>query len=201
MSKDFCAMLKTRPLSSPLFYRHRHWKIDDPSHIYVISPCIPKDYYPLIFDIPEVVTLCYSPGLSDDLYSIGGDTVLSPYPLLPTIPPSQPVAKIYLEKQGGFSKTSVAAVPAVPTTTQGNASPRPHQTPLQLGINTQKVFRSFSIFCHGLLAGLASWQVFTVFLLHKDDLEFVSLYSPLSQPLQIIFYLLTTICTVSVCDR
>ena len=138
------------------------------------------------------------------MYSINGDgdmAALSPYPLLPTIPSSQPVAKIYLEKQGGFSKTSVAAVPAAPTLTSGNVSPRPHQTPLELGLMTQKVFRSFCIFCHGLLAGLASWHVFTIYVLHKDDLEFVSLYSPLSQPLQIVFYLLTTICTVSVCDR
>ena len=36
------------------------------------------------------------------MYSINGDgdmAALSPYPLLPTIPSSQPVAKIYLEKQ------------------------------------------------------------------------------------------------------
>ena len=51
------------------------------------------------------------------------------------------------------------------------------------------------------LAGLASWQVFTIYILHHDDLQFVDLYSPLSQPLMISFYLLTIICTVSVCDR
>ena len=86
--------------------------------------------------------------------------------------------RFILKKQGGFSKTSVAAVPMVPTLSSGNVSPRPHQTPLELGLMTQKVFRSFCIFCHGLLAGLACWQVFTIYVLHKDDLEFVSLYSP-----------------------
>ena len=100
---------------------------------------------------------------------------LSPYPLLPTIPSSQPVTKIYLEKQGGFSKTSVAAVLVVHTNIIRKCLSSPS---LELGLMMQKVFRSFCIFCHGLLAGLASWQVLTIYVLHKDDLEFVSLYSP-----------------------
>jgi len=143
-------------------------------------------------------------GLEDDLYSINGDgetPTLSPYPLLPTIPSSQPVAKIYLEKQGGFSKASVAAAPSAQSLSSERSSTLIQRSPLELGMMTQKMFRSFCIFCHGLLAGLAAWQVFTIYILHDDDLEFIALYSPLSQPLQIIFYLLVTICTVSVCDR
>jgi hypothetical protein len=34
-----------------------------------------------------------------------------------------------------------------------------------------------------------------------QDLEFIELYSPLAQPLQVSFYLLTTITTLSVYDR
>ena len=65
--------------------------------------------------------------------------------------------------------------------------------------------------------GLAAWQVFMVYSLHQDDLQFIALYSPLAQvlhtrhqglliqlprqPLQLAFYLLTVLCTVSVCDR
>ena len=77
------------------------------------------------------------------MYSVCGDadtSVLSPYPLVPSIPASQPVAKIYLEKPGGFSKTSVSAaagttadcllVPATPFNQQrrlsGSQSPVPH---------------------------------------------------------------------------
>ena len=74
-------------------------------------------------------------------------------------------------------------------------------SPLELGLVTQKVFRSVATFCHGVLAGLAIWHVVTIHILHTDDRQFVDLYSPLSQPLMIIFYLLTIICTVSVCDR
>ena len=139
------------------------------------------------------------------MYSVTGEadtgSILSPYPLLPSnIPPSQPVAKIYLEKNGGgFAKTSVST--PVVASNQFPTSPTPQLSPLGLGLVTQRVFRSFATFCHGFLAGLAAWQVFTIYILHKDDLEFVEMYSPLSQPLMIVFYLLTIICTVSVCDR
>ena len=150
---------------------------------------------------PQLVTTLQ--GLEDDMFSLSGEgdmTTLSPSPLIPPLPPSQPVAKIYLERGGGFSKTSVAALSAV-TTFSALTSSEKQQSPLGLGLATQKIFRSLSIFAHGLLAGLAGWQVFMVYSLHEHDLQFISLYSPLAQPLQLIFYLLTVICTVSVCDR
>jgi hypothetical protein len=34
-----------------------------------------------------------------------------------------------------------------------------------------------------------------------DLLDFIALYSPLSQPLYLIFYFLTVICTISILDR
>ena len=33
------------------------------------------------------------------------------------------------------------------------------------------------------------------------SLDFIALYSPLAQPLQCVFYLLTVVCTISVLDR
>ena len=76
-------------------------------------------------------------------------------------------------------------------------------SPLELGLATQAAFRALATFCHGLLAGLAAAQVFAVYTLHSagDELGFVALYSPLSQPAMIAFYLLTVVCVVSVCDR
>jgi len=156
-----------------------------------------EDFYS---DPRLVVTL---QGLEDDMYSINGDgdmTTLSPSPLLPSLPASQPVAKIFLEKQAGFSKTSVSALSTVTVATDVSGSSK-QQSPLGLGLSTQKVFHALCVFSHGLLAGLGVWQVFTVYSLHQEDLHFVSLYSPLAQPLQITFYLLTVVCTVSVCDR
>ena len=150
---------------------------------------------------PQLVTTLQ--GLEDDMFSLSGEgdmTTLSPSPLIPPLPPSQPVAKIYLERGGGFAKTSVAALSAVNTFSNLTSSEK-QQSPLGLGLATQRVFRSLAIFAHGLLAGLAGWQVFMVYSLHEHDLEFISLYSPLAQPLQLVFYLLTVICTVSVCDR
>jgi hypothetical protein len=38
-------------------------------------------------------------------------------------------------------------------------------------------------------------------ILFYQDLEFITLYAPISQPLQVTFYLLTTISTLSVYDR
>ena len=165
------------------------------------SEALPREDF---YSDPQLATTLQ--GLEDDMYSLCGEqeyqdtSVLSPYPLIPSIPTSQPVAKIYLEKSGGFSKTSVSAA-VVSSNNNITSRSSPEQSPLALGLATQRIFRAASTFCHGFLAGLAAWQVFTIYILHNDDLEFVSLYSPLSQPLMITFYLLTIICTVSVCDR
>ena len=123
---------------------------------------------------PQLVTTLQ--GLEDDMFSLSGEgdmTTLSPSPLIPPLPPSQPVAKIYLERGGGFAKTSVAALSAV-TTFSALTSSEKQQSPLGLGLATQKIFRSLSIFAHGLLAGLAGWQVFMVYSLHEHDLQFIS---------------------------
>ena len=58
------------------------------------------------------------------MYSVAGDadtSILSPFPLIPSIPSSTPVAKIYLEKNGGFAKTSVSA-PIVTNSLGNNAA-------------------------------------------------------------------------------
>ena len=81
---------------------------------------------------------------------------------------------------------------------------KPTKTPLDLSLDSQRIFRSVGIFCHGFLAGLAFWQLIMVFILTEEmiDLkEFIKLYSPMSQPLYMIFYFLTVICTISIMDR
>ena len=92
------------------------------------------------------------------MYSVTGEadaSVLSPYPLVPNIATSQPVAKIYLEKNGGFSKAPVST----PVVNSNRDSEHPLMTsvqmsPIELGLITQKMFRAFSTFCHGFLAGI-----------------------------------------------
>ncbi len=82
---------------------------------------------------------------------------------------------------------------------------KPGSTPMDIGLEAQRGFRSLGVFCHGFLAGLAFWHVVTVSVLSgsslSDPVDFLSLYSPLAQPLNFVFYLLTAICTVSILDR
>ena len=114
-------------------------------------------------------------GLEEDMYSVTGDgdtsTILSPYPpaLLPPLPPSQPVAKIYTEKTGGFTKTRPEPPGAAPGHEEEVTT---HQmSPLELGLTTQRVWRAGATFCHGLLAGLAAWQV--RISSHRVNLSFI----------------------------
>lgn len=114
--------------------------------------------------------------------------------------------QIYTEKNTGFAKTSVSGsvpVAGVSAAAAASVAAAEAMSPLELGLATQAAFRALATFCHGLLAGLAAAQVFAVYTLHSagDELGFVALYSPLSQPAMIAFYLLTVVCVVSVCDR
>ena len=139
---------------------------------------------------------------------------------------SEPVNQIYREKvPGRFSKTSQKKISTITKFSNNQVEPqttKPSMTPLDLGLECQKVFRAIGVFSHGFLAGMAFWQLLMVYilsqegLLHEmfpgdcqkpdqieycDQLKFVELYSPLSQPLHLVFYLLTTICTISIMDR
>lgn len=129
----------------------------------------------------------------------------TPSPIVPQFPPSQLSGKVFLEKDGGFRSTTQRKLTS---TLPGNqVEPdllKPSKTPLDLSLDFQRIFRSIGVFCHGFLAGLAFWQLIMVFILSEGSMEirtFVELYSPLSQPLHLIFYLLTVICTISILDR
>ncbi|CAH3195599.1 unnamed protein product, partial [Porites evermanni] len=70
--------------------------------------------------------------------------------------------------------------------------------------SVHRAFRSFSLFCHGLLAGLALCQVIFVYSLSNNGTangNFLENYYKLAQPLQSLYYMLFAICTVSVFDR
>ena len=125
--------------------------------------------------------------------------------LMPQFPPSQHSGKVFLEKDSGFRTTTQRKLT---TKLPGNQIQpdllKPTKTPLDLSLDSQRIFRSVGIFSHGFLAGLAFWQLMMVFILSEGTIElreFIKLYSPLSQPLHLIFYLLTVICTISILDR
>lgn len=133
-------------------------------------------------------------------------TTPSPNNLVPTFPPSQHSGKVFLEKDGGFrSTTQRKLTPKLPGNQIQPDLLKPSRTPLDLSMDSQRIFRSIGIFCHGFLAGLAFWQMMMVFILSEGSVvdlrTFIELYSPLSQPLHLIFYFLTVICTISILDR
>ena len=130
---------------------------------------------------------------------------ITPSPsLLPPFPPSQHSDKVFLEKDSGFRSTSQRKLTSSLAGNQIQPDlQKPTKTPLDVSLETQKVFRSIGIFCHGFLAGLAFWQLIMVFILSdfENTMDFIKLYSPLSQPLHLVFYFLTVICTISILDR
>lgn len=78
----------------------------------------------------------------------------------------------------------------------------PKNTTIEFALFTQKVIRTFSLFCHGLLAGLAVWHIVMAYVLIDFPLEdFILHYGRLALPVQCIFFILLLICTVSALDR
>lgn len=147
--------------------------------------------------------------LQDDVESLTGDEDYSPRftpsPIMPQFPPSQLSGKVFLEKDGGFRSTTQRKLTSnLPGNQIEPDLLKPSKTPLDLSLDFQRIFRSVGVFCHGFLAGLAFWQLLMVFILTEGSMDvqaFVKFYSPLSQPLHLIFYLLTVLCTISILDR
>jgi len=71
--------------------------------------------------------------------------------------------QIYLQEGSGFSKANHRKLTKLSMANQIQPSSlKPSMTPLELGLESQKIFRSIGIFCHGFLAGLAFWQLIMV---------------------------------------
>lgn len=78
----------------------------------------------------------------------------------------------------------------------------PKNTTIEFAISTHTVLRTFSLFCHGLLAGLALWHtVVSYILLDFGDIDFIEHYRRLALPVQCVFYLLIALCALSSLDR
>ncbi|CAB4064519.1 TMEM237 [Lepeophtheirus salmonis] len=156
---------------------------------------------------PEVLRDLQDDIQSDDNFSIHPDE-WNPHLHPRVLTPSKLSSKIYVEKNHGFTNVSqkkviasqLAFISDVPIESGPHKS-KVRSTPIELALETQKMFHSLCIFCHGLLGGIAFWQILTVHVPGESGLKFARNYSPMSQPLQVIFYLLTAICTVSVFDR
>lgn len=136
------------------------------------------------------------------------DTTVPALPPVAQTLPSQPLDVLFIERRDGHGFTrerktrllqmeeDKKELPSVPS--------RRQMTTAEFAVSVHNAFRSFSLFCHGLLAGLALCQVIFVYSLSKNgtgDANFLENYHRLAQPLQSLYYMLFAICTVSVFDR
>lgn len=158
----------------------------------------------------EVSTVDYYRVDKEDI--VTGDTQeTAPPPALPPIAqtlPSQPLDVLFIERRDGHGftrerKTRLLQMEEERKEPQTSLSNR-QMTTAEFSVSVHRAFRSFSLFCHGLLAGLALCQVIFVYSLSNNsagDKNFLENYYKLAQPLQSLYYMLFAICTVSVFDR
>lgn len=142
---------------------------------------------------------------------VTGETQETAPPALPPVAqtlPSQPLDVLFIERRDGHGftrerKTRLLQLEEERKEPQTVPSSR-QMTTAEFAVSVHRAFRSFSLFCHGLLAGLALCQVIFVYSLSnngKGDDNFLENYYKLAQPLQSLYYMLFAICTVSVFDR
>lgn len=119
--------------------------------------------------------------------------------------PSQPLDVLFIErKDGGFKKEQKNNL-AQTTVINHQASvdiPR-EPTISDFAMATQRTFKTFALFCHGLLAGFALCQCLFVYSLssHSGGADnFLSNYYRLAQPIGSVYYFMLAVCTVSVLD-
>jgi len=106
---------------------------------------------------------------------------------------------------GGFkgeSKNRFAKRQAEEAKEKAIVKEEPTNTTIEFAISTQAVIRTFSLFCHGMLAGLALWHMVMAYtLLDFELVDFMLHYRKLALPVQCLFFILLVICTVSALDR
>ena len=86
--------------------------------------------------------------------------------------------------------------------TQLPAAP-PNETTIQFGLTTHRLFKTFTLFTHGIFAGFAFWHIIMVFTMidRVGSATFLEYYQGIAQPVQSLYYLLFVLSTVSTFDR
>lgn len=120
---------------------------------------------------------------------------------------SESTDKIFIERKSGFQTTTKTKLEKkerinIINNTE-SIQPENRENTMDFALSTQKVIKVFSTYCIGLLGGVSLWHIMSSFIMY-DDLsndEFLKGYTRLASPGQSFYYLLFTICTVSVCDR
>ncbi|XP_041637392.1 transmembrane protein 237A-like isoform X1 [Cheilinus undulatus] len=153
--------------------------------------------------------------LPDELDVAEDDTATDTPPPIPqhalfTAPQgqSQPVGKVFVERNKRFQaaersdwrKTSIQ---------MDNMTEFQHVQPLwttrDISVRVHEAFRMFGLYCHGILAGYAMWNVVVVYMLAGQHLTALSnlleQYHSLAYPSQSLLYMLLAISTVAAFDR
>lgn len=145
--------------------------------------------------------------LSDDIVT-SDDSPIKPTPISQDvgIVQSQGQGKLFVEHDKGFkSRAFTDTIPQQLETRTKEEFALPTSTPTELANSLQKIFRTFAVFCHGLLAGIGLLHCIFMYNVSVSQTrsyeEFVDMYSNLAMPLQCLFYTLLVICTLSVFDR
>ncbi|ESO94700.1 hypothetical protein LOTGIDRAFT_239485, partial [Lottia gigantea] len=154
--------------------------------------------------------------LASDLTFISEDVVAErvkdetlvdqPHYTSPNILRSQPTGKLYIETNRGFKgedKAKLAKKIAEEEKTREFDIVEPSSmTTMEFGLQTHKIFKTFGLFLHGLLAGIALWHIVIVYILSQfPTTDFLQHYRPLAMPVQCMYYILLALCSVSACDR
>ena len=172
IAKDFRNIAKG-PISRFTFFLERLFSRSGFEKLF--ARIIRKQSIEFIIYLVSIILTClvffYASFFKDDVESMdGGDDGyetprVTPSPtLLPHFPPSQHSDKVFLEKDSGFRSTSQRklATNLTGNQIQNPDLQKPTKTPLDVSLESQRVFRSIGIFCHGFLAGLAFWQLIMV---------------------------------------
>ncbi|XP_022913502.2 transmembrane protein 237 [Onthophagus taurus] len=109
--------------------------------------------------------------------------------------------KMYIQKKNRFepaNKTSLLR----PNIEQNDSNQRHEDRPIEIAQNIQKRWMPFTTFCHGLLGGLAFAHFAYIHSnRNSNDSKYIIHYSNYSDIYTCTFYLLCTICLISVFDR
>ncbi|XP_039613760.1 transmembrane protein 237B [Polypterus senegalus] len=118
---------------------------------------------------------------------------------------SQPVGKVFVERNRRFQAADRSELSKVPEKVDDFMEVRSLWTTRDVALNVHRGFRMMGLFCHGILAGFAVWNIVVVYVLAGSQLgtldNLLVQYKTLAYPSQSLLYLLLAISTVSAFDR
>ncbi|KAK5875318.1 hypothetical protein CesoFtcFv8_027808 [Champsocephalus esox] len=120
---------------------------------------------------------------------------------------SQPVGKVFVERNKRFqaAERSDWRKANIQTEIMTDFNVQPLSSTRDVSLRVHSGFRVFGLYCHGLLAGYALWNMVVVYMLAGQQLTALSnllqQYHSLAYPAQSLLYLLLAVSTVAAFDR